>query len=375
MFIKNAKIYTMDKQGIIENGYLKTENGKFVEIGEMADFDEKNEAVDAGGAYIFPGFIDGHTHIGLSDDSVDDEDYNEMSEPITPEVRVTDAINPFDKTFSEALMSGITTVVVSPGSSNPIAGRISAVKTYGDDISEMLVKEDVGMKFALGENPKHEYADRNVMPFSRMGTAALIRSKLYEAQQYIEKEEPDYDSKLEALKPLLEGETMAFIHAHRADDIMTAIRIMEEFDIKYKLIHATSGYLIADKLAKKGVEILSGPNICERSKPELRDKSFGSDALLSKAGIKFAIITDHDVIPQEFLPLCAAVAVRGGLDEYEALKAITINPAEICGIDNKVGSIAVGKDADFSIFEDLPTDIRVRPRAVFVNGEKVYERA
>ncbi len=375
MFIKNAKIYTMDEQGIIENGYLKTENGKIVEVGQMSDCKADADAIDVGGEYVFPGFVDGHTHIGLSDDSERDEDYNEMSEPITPEVRVTDAINPFDKTFSEALKAGITTVVVSPGSSNPIAGRISAVKTYGDDVADMLVKESVAMKFAFGENPKGEYGERNVMPFSRMGTAALIRSKLYEAKQYSEKEDVDYDSKLEALLPLLDGDMVAHIHAHRADDIMTAIRIMEEFNIKYKLIHATSGYLIANKLAKKGVEILAGPNICERSKPELREKTFESEAVLSKAGIKFAIITDHDVIPQEFLPLCAAVAVRGGLDEYEALKAITINPAEICSIDDRVGSITVGKDADFSIFEELPTDIRVRPKAVFVNGEKVYERA
>ncbi|MDQ5983587.1 MAG: Amidohydrolase [Eubacteriales bacterium SKADARSKE-1] len=380
MLIKNAKIYTMEGY-IIENGYVLVKEGKIISIGEMKNincFDD--EVINLEGKSLYPGFIDAHTHLGMIENALtfEGDDGNEENDPIMPNLRAIDAVNTFDKGFLEALEFGITTVVTGPGSANPIGGQLIALKTYGTRIDDMVIKSPVAIKFALGENPKAVYSDKNQLPMTRMATTALIREHLYKAKQYLEnkrrsekKEDtdfPDYDAKCEALIPVLEKKIKVHFHAHRADDIFTAIRIAKEFNLDYVIVHGTEGHLIKEHLKKENSVILSGPILCHRSKPELINLTTMAPGILSKEGILTTLITDHPEVPIQYLTLCGALAIRDGMDKEKALEAITINPAKICAIDNRVGSIAVGKDADFVVYDGDPFDIYIKPALVIAGG-------
>jgi len=376
MLIINANIKTMEDVDF-ENGYILVENGKIAGIGDMKNVPDASDVYDAIGMTVYPGFVDAHCHLGMWEDALgfEGDDGNEETDPVTPQLRAIDAINPLDRTFKEAVAGGITTVLTGPGSANAIGGSFTAIKTRGRRIDDMILKESVGMKFALGENPKNVYNDKNQTPNTRMATAALIREQLKKATRYLndienDDNEPEYDIKCEALLPVIKGEEKAFFHAHRADDIFTAIRIAKEFGLDLVLCHCTEGHLIADILKDENVGIIAGPILGDRSKPELKNLETYGIAKMFEQGIKTALCTDHPETPVQYLPLCAAVAVGAGLNYDEALKTITLYPAKIAGIDDKVGSIKVGKDADFVIFDGDPLSPYNHPKQVFVNGEK-----
>lgn len=392
LLIKNAKILTMTDINY-ENGYILAEKGKIISIGDNIDFEkslnlnfDKVKIIDAKGSFVLPGFIDAHCHVGMWEDSVGSEgaDGNEGTDPVTPQLRAIDGVYYSDRSFAEARESGVTTVVTGPGSANVIGGQFAALKTYGIRVEDMIIREPVAMKVAFGENPKRVYGGKKQMPSTRMATAALLRENLIKAIEYKEKldnynkdkennEKPKFDFKLESLVKVLSGEIPLKMHAHRADDILTAIRIAKEFGLRYTLDHCTEGYLIKDVLAEEGVHAIVGPMLSDRSKIELRSMSLKNPGILSNTGIKTAIMTDHPVIPVQYLGLCAAMAVREGMNEEEALKAITINAAEICEIDDRVGSLEVGKDADIVIFSAHPFELKSKVLTTIINGNIVYE--
>lgn len=387
MVLTHGKIMTMQQGRVIEDGYLRIENGLITECGPMADFHQtESESLDLKGALCLPGFIDAHTHLGMWEDSLgfEGDDGNEDTDPSTPQLRAVDAVNPMDKCFKEALFAGVTTVLTGPGSANPVAGQFAAMKTSGCRIDDMLIKAPAAMKFALGENPKTTYHGKSQAPVTRMATAAIIREQLIKARKYAEQlersrqdeelDEPEYDFKCEALLPVLQREVKAHFHAHRIDDIFTAIRIAKEFQLDYTIIHCTDGHKAAEILAKEQVTAFSGPLLCDRSKPELKELTPASPGILVKAGVKTAIVTDHPVVPIQYLPLCAGLAVREGMEYQAALEAITITAAEICGIDSRVGSIAPGKDADLTVFSEDPLSLSGKPDLVFCGGALVYRR-
>ena len=381
MKIYNVQIKTMEKRRSIENGWIEIENGKIIAVEEGSPDVVGTEDLDGQGKLLIPGFIDAHTHLGIIENGIDFEgdDCNEATDPFTPQLRTIDGINPMDRCFEEAYKRGITSAVVAPGSANPCGGEIIAVKTYGRRVDDMIIKP-VGIKFALGENPKRVYNDRDETPVTRMATAALIREGLTKAKRYladidayeIDKENndmPEFDLKNHALIPLLRREISAHFHCHRADDMFTAVRIAKEFDLKLVLVHATEGHLIADILGTEKLSAISGPVICDRCKPEMKGLELKNTAELIKNGVKTSICTDHPVIPIQYLPASAAMAVKGGLDSDSALEAITINAAEIAGIDDTTGSIAVGKDADLQLYCGNPLDIINDPELVMINGK------
>lgn len=385
MLLINANIYTMGPLGYIENGFIKIKGNKIEQVGSMSDLNSSDKEIfDMQGKFLYPGFIDAHSHLGMVEDGLtfEGDDVNEATGPITPNLRAIDAINPMDRCFSEAIESGVTAVVTGPGSSNPIAGQMIAIKTYGTRVDDMVIKDPVSMKFSLGENPKNTFNERNQSPSTRMAVASLIREQLFKAKKYLlekdkfyenteENEEPEFDVKCEALIPLLRGEIPAHFHAHRSDDIFTAIRISKECGIKYVIIHCTEGHLIADELKKEETKVLSGPFLSDRSKPELVNLTPKTPGVLAKKGVKTSIVTDHPVTPIQYLPVCASLAVREGMDPFEALKAITINAAEIAGIDDRVGSIEESKDADILVFENDALDFKSKPVMIFFEGKKI----
>ena len=389
LLIKNGKVLTMT--GIdYDNGYVLIDEGKIVEVGNgKKNYRGKKslEIIDAQGKYILPGFIDAHCHVGMWEDSVgfEGDDGNEMTDPVTPHLRAIDAVYHLDRCFREALENGVTTVVTGPGSANVIGGQFVALKTFGRRIEEMIIKEPVAIKVAFGENPKTVYNDRKQAPSTRMATAAILRESLMKAKEYMELfdeynndkenvDKPEYDIKMEALLKVLKREIPVKAHAHRADDIITAIRIAKEFDIRITIEHCTEGHLIKDILLEEGVSAVVGPMLTDRSKVELRNMSIKAPGILSKAGIKTAIMTDHPCVPVQYLSLCASLAVREGMDELEALKAITINAAELTEIDNRVGSLEKGKDADIIIMDGHPLEFKTKVVATIINGQIVYER-
>ena len=373
----------MDKdRRVIGHGYIKWQDGLITEIGEGECGDVN--AFDARGAALYPGFIDAHTHLGLTTNGVGEEsdDFNEESEPCTPHMHIIDGINPMDESFKEALKAGLTSVVVSPGSANAVAGDIALIRTYGSRIDKMLLRT-VGIKFAMGENPKMTYMNKEQTPYTRLAIAAIIREALYKAKRYMEDKQkaltedddlPEYDIKNEALIPLLQKRVKAHFHCHRADDIFTAIRIAKEFDLEYVLIHCTDGHLIADELKEEGAFAVIGPLLCDKCKPELANLSPATPGILDKAGVCVSICTDHSETPIQYLPLTAAIAVKNGLSRESALEALTINPARAIGADDIIGSLEKGKYADMSLFDNDPLDIYSSPTLVVAGGEVRYER-
>ena len=382
IFIKNGHIYTMAGK-VMENGSILIKDGKIVEVGEDLKVPENAEVIDAQGRMITPGFIDAHCHLGMFEEGIGFEgsDGNEMTDPITPQLRAIDSINPMDISFREAYEGGVTTAVTGPGSANVIGGTFAALKTYGHRVDDMVIKDPVAMKIAFGENPKRVYNGQKKSPMTRMATASLLRETLFKAQSYMNKKEnedetkrPDYDMKMEAMLPVLKREIPVKAHAHRADDIFTALRIAKEFNIDITLDHCTEGHLIAEDLAKEGKTAIVGPSFGSRSKFELQNKTFETPKVLIEAGVKVAITTDSPVIPLQYLSLCAGLAHKAGLDEMEALKAITINAAEIVGLEGRIGSIEAGKDADIVIFDGNPIkDIDYKTYMTIIDGKVVYK--
>ncbi|HIU33295.1 MAG TPA: amidohydrolase [Candidatus Pullichristensenella excrementigallinarum] len=381
LLIKNAKLYTMGPDGILDGGDVLMDGGKVVRVGKgLSQGDCK--VIDARGAYVTPGYVDAHCHVGMWENGLrdNDGDGNERTDPITPELRALDGLHPLDRSFEEAYQNGVITAAAGPGSANVLGGQFLAIKTWGRDLDSRIVKEPLAMKSAFGENPKRVYGSQNKMPQTRMASAALLRQTLIQAQEYMQKRElpedkrPARSLRMEALVPVLKGEMILKMHAHRAEDILTAIRIAKEFGLKATIEHCTEGYMIADELRKSGVGVICGPLISERAKPELRNLTMAAPGILHKAGVKFALMTDHPVIPLMYLPVEAGLCVREGLEEYEALKAITINAAQVIGLEDRVGSLEPGKDADVVLFDGHPLDTRTHASLVVVNGEIVHER-
>ena len=382
MLIINAEIRTMAGRDYA-SGYIQIVGEKIVSVGPMEDCPADFETIDAQGKIAMPGLIDAHSHIGMWEDGMgfEGDDGNEETDPVTPHLRAIDGVNPFDRSFAEALSYGVTTVVTGPGSSNPISGQFCALKTCGKRVDKMIVRAPLAIKMAMGENPKNCYHEKDGGPATRMAVAALIREQLAKAQKYAkqlaeaakddELDEPEYDAKCEALLPLLDHRIKAHIHAHRADDIFTAIRIADEFGFGYVIVHGTEGHLIPELLVRTGVPVISGPALGDRSKPELANMKLENPAILWKAGVRFAICTDHPEVPIQYLPLCAALAVKGGLDGETALAAITINAARIAGLDGALGSLTPGKEADLVVTSRHPLELLGRVKAVFIGGGRV----
>lgn len=379
--IKNAKIYTMSGD-VFENGSVLFDD-KILYVGEESNF-EADEVIDVNGKIVMPGLIDAHCHVGMFEDSLgfEGDDGNEDSDPITPHLRAIDGINPFDRGFCEAREAGVTTVVTGPGSANPVGGQFAAVKTAGICIDDMIVKSPAAMKFALGENPKCVYNEKDEAPVTRMGTMALIRELLIKSQNYMQQldeweddsdnnDKPEFDMKLEAMIPVLKKEIPVKIHAHRADDICSALRLKKEFDIDVTIEHCSDGDAVSSVLEREKVPVMLGPTLSDRSKPELKNLTFATYKNLSDRGIDVAIITDHPEITIGNLPLCAVMAVKHGMDEKKALEAVTITAAKNCRIEDRVGSLEMGKDADIAVFTDLPTRFDSECEMVFIDGNRV----
>lgn len=384
LLIHNGKVLTITGKEY-ENGYIVCENGKIVEIGDSYKGEFDGKVINAKGNIVMPGFIDPHCHVGMFNDSLNFEgsDGNECTEPVTPQLRAIDGIYHNDRYFKEACAAGVTTVVTGPGSANVFGGQFAALKTHGSCVDDMVLKAPVAMKAALGENPKTVYNSSNKMPTTRMATASLMRQVLIEAKEYLMKKDkyekdpenndkPSYDMKLEALVPVLKGELILKIHAHRADDIATAVRIKNEFNLNITVDHCTEGYLVADLLKRNEMPVICGPIVSDRSKPELRNMIDENAKILCEKGLDVAIMTDHPVTPIKYLSFCAMVAHKAGLSREVALKAITINAAKVNGIDDRVGSLEVGKDADIIILSGDPLDFMTRVTTTIINGEVVF---
>lgn len=384
MFIYNAEIYTTSKSaGVIPNGYVKIENGKITDIFEGVPQNIGEGDVNARGLRLYPGFIDIHTHMGLIGDGqgAEGEDVNEDSDPVTPHLRTIDGLCHRDGYFADAVRAGVTCVVTGVGSTNPIGGDLIAVKTAGRSADEMLVKR-VGIKFALGENPKSTFAERDTAPITRMATAAIIREALFKARRYMQDKQsaeendetlPEFDIKSEALIPLLNREIKAHFHCHRADDILTAVRIAEEFSLDYVLIHCTEGHFVSDILGEKNASAVVGPIICDRGKPELAGQVLENAAVLHKSGVKVAVCTDHPETPIQYLCTSAAYCVKAGLERDEGIRAITSTAAEIAGLGGICGDIEVGLDADLTLLDGDPFDIMTNVKMTVIGGKVVYK--
>ena len=387
--IVNGKILTIS-DGTIDRGTVLIEDGKIKAVGTDVEVPEGAEIVDAAGKWVTPGLIDAHSHIGLfGEPSVwATRDGNEMTDPVTPQLRGLDAINPDDPSFEDVLSAGVTAVYTQPGSANIIGGTGIVIKLHGKTVDDMVIPGTEGMKMALGENPKRVYGEgRKKMPATRMGNAAVLRDALISAENYLKKIEraekkaengeepdlPDRNLKWEALGKVVRGEMSAHIHCHRADDILTAIRVAEEFNLRYSLEHVTEGYKIVDKLAEKDVPCIVGPLLMSRGKMEIKDVTLENPGIMAKAGIKVCIQMDGASSTQ-WLPVVTGLAVREGMPEDEAMKAITINPAEVLGVADRMGSIEVGKDADIAIFDGNPLSNYTKCVMTLVDGEVVHER-
>ena len=372
MLFKNATIYTMEQDPFV--GDFKIDKGVFTQIGKDLTADEGEVVQDLNGLYVFPGLVESHCHLGMEETAIrfEGNDVNEITDPITPNMRGIDGCNAMDETIESALKGGVTTVAAGPGSANVIGGTFFAYKTVGNCIDEMSIQNPLAMKAAFGENPKRCYQGKKID--TRMQISALLRETLAKTKEYMEKKEAGkdvaYDQKLEAMIPVVKREIPLKCHCHRADDILTAIRIANEENIKITLDHVTDARCIIPQIKESGFSCICGPALTHKSKFELANMSFETPNELYKAGILFSIITDSPVVPQQYLSLSAALAAKAGLPEYEAIKAITINPAKILGLDNRVGSIKEGKDADFVICTKNILDTTNEIKAVYVDGKK-----
>lgn len=382
LLIKNGYIKPMVGDDIASGCILIDDNGKIAAVGADITAPDGAEVIDAGGRLVTPGCVDAHSHIGMWGYAVGwaSADGNETSDPVTPQMRAIDAINPLDRQFDLAVKGGVTAACTGPGSANVVGGTFVAIKLHGKRVDDMIIKNPVAMKCAFGENPRSAYGNNGKAPKTRMATAAIVRELLFKAKRYSEDKEngknPAFDMKLEAMIPVIKGDIPLKAHAHRADDIFTSIRIAKEFGVKLTLDHCTDGALIADELAKEGYPAFVGPSFGKPGKIELANKSFETPAVLHKAGVSISIITDAGVIPQENLAMCAALAVDAGLDTEAAWHAITINPANSIGIGDRVGSLEKGKDADIVIWTADPmTAVGAHAHMTLIDGKVVYTEA
>ena len=377
MRITNGILLTMEGQNY-ENGYVDFEDGVITAVGNAADAPAYDgEVLDAQGGYILPGLIDAHSHIGISEEGFrwEGEDCNETTSPVTPDMRAMDGFYPFDIAIPKARKAGVTTVVVCPGSTNVIGGQTAAIKLSGcNDVEQMVLKSPCSIKCAMGENPKRNYGEnKGRSPMTRMATAAIFRNTLTKAQRYMAKKDAGedlFDPEMEALIPLLKRQIPAHIHAHRSDDILTALRIVKEFNLRCSIIHTTGGCAIVPQIAAAGIIPIVGPCTGPAGKPETVGGSLALGAKLHEAGVDFCLTTDHDVEALWFLPYFASLTVREGLDEESAFRSITINGAKAAGIEDRVGSLKVGKDADIVVFSGHPFHYLTKTQAVFINGNQ-----
>lgn len=377
--IKNGMIHDMVNPEVYE-GDILMDGGKITAIGKNLDIPEGTEVYDACGKDVYPGFVDAHSHLGLDGYGIgfEGQDYNERNDICTPQLRGIDSFNPMDPSVSMAAKGGVTCVGTGPGSSNVIGGTFFAAKTAGHCVDDMIVKNPIAMKCAFGENPKRCYKDVN--NYARMSTASKLREMLFKTRDYMARKaaagddplkKPAFDMKLEAMIPVLEKKIPLKAHAHQANDILTAIRIAKEFDIDMTLEHCTEGHLIVDEMVKAGFPCAVGPSFGHASKVELQNKTWETPGILAAAGCQVSIITDAPVTPQQYLPICAGFAVKAGMDPYEALKAITINPAKHLGVADRVGSLEVGKDGDVVVYDGSPFEISSQLKLVVINGERI----
>lgn len=381
MVIINGKIFPMEGENIA-NGFVRVHESKIAALGDMSDYQKikGEEVLDVQGAWAFPGLIESHAHIGITEEKwgTIGDDCNEETLPVTPTLRAIDAVNPMDPAFHDAIGAGITSVMVGPGSANVVGGQFVFMKTQGRCIDNMIVKSPAAMKVAFGENPKTNYGNKDQLPSTRMGIAALLRKTLYEAVQYKTDKESgkltQTDFEMEPWIPVLNREIPLKAHAHRTDDILTAIRIAEEFQVDITIDHGTESHLIADEVKASGFPVIVGPDLTARSKIEVKNMDFKTNKILHDAGVLFSITTDHPVSLIQYLPLCAGLAVKHGLPVEEGLKAITINAARICRVDDRVGSLKKGKDADIAIFSGNPLEVFTETLYTIIDGQVIYNK-
>lgn len=370
---------------VYEDGYVRIEQGRISAVGDMRECDRNLlksrkdiRVIDAKGNLVMPGIIEAHCHMGITEEKkgMEGDDCNENVDPITPYLRAIDAINPMDAAFHDALQAGITSAMIGPGSANVVGGQFAFLKTHGRCIDRMIVKAPAAMKVAFGENPKVNYSGQGNSPATRMAIAAMLREELTKAKEYQKKRQSNpeeiSDFRYECWLPVLKGEIPIKAHAHRADDILTAVRIAKEFGLRMTIDHCSEGHLIMEELKAEGFPAIVGPDMASRNKIEVKNMAFKTAGLLSQNGILTAITTDHPVSMIQFLPICAGLAVKAGMDMEEGLKAITINAARICNVADRVGSLVVGKDADIAIFDGNPMEVFTRNLCTIVDGKIVY---
>ena len=380
MLIINGKIFTMTGKPV-DCGYIRTEGKVITEVGTMSSLDKRQkgeEVLDVDGAWVLPGLIEAHAHIGISEEKwgAIGDDCNELTTPVTPALRAIDAVNAMDPAFHDAIKAGITSVMTGPGSSNVVGGQFVFMKTQGRCVDNMAILNPAAMKAALGENPKTTYGEQGNCPATRMGEAALLRRTLLEAVQYQKDKERGRldreDFEKEPWMPVLQRVIPMKVHAHRADDILTAIRIAKEFNIDITIDHGTEAHLIVDEVKASGFPVIVGTDLTSRSKLEVQNMNFKTNKILAEAGVLIAVTTDHPVALIQYLPLCAGLAVKEGLPMEEGLKAITINPAKICRVEQRVGSLEAGKDADIAIFTGNPMGVFTKTLYTIIDGEIIY---
>ncbi|MCM1113415.1 MAG: amidohydrolase [Muribaculum sp.] len=386
MYIVGGRIITMTGEEY-EEGVLRILNGKIAAVGDRQTVAVEpcadEEVLQVRGAWVMPGIIEAHCHMGITEEKkgMEGDDCNETVDPITPYLRAIDAINTMDAAFGDAVRAGITAAMIGPGSSNVVGGQFALIKTSGRRIDDLIVKAPAAMKVAFGENPKVNYSGQGKSPSTRMATAAMLRRELFEAREYLRRKEqaeedggnfePDFTK--ECWIPVLRHEIPLKAHVHRVDDIFTAVRIAEEFGLSMTLDHCSEGHLIAEELAEAGYPAIVGPDLASRSKIEVQNVAFKTAGVLNRAGVLTAVTTDHPVSLIQSLPLCAGLAVKAGLPMEEGLKAITINPAIICGVSDRLGSLEVGKDGDVAVFDGNPMEVFTHTLYTVIDGRIVYD--
>lgn len=398
-YLINGRILTMaaaqeeSGSGKIEpeykNGFIRMENGKITRIGDMDEWknipmkDGGTDVIDVEGRLVMPGIIEAHCHMGITEEKkgMEGDDCNENVQPITPYLRAIDAINTMDAAFDDAVRAGITSAMIGPGSSNVVGGQFVFMKTKGRRVDDLIVLAPAAMKIAFGENPKVNFSGQGKMPVTRMAIAGMLREELFQAKEYVEKRKKaeksgkdfEKDFRYECWVPVFEGRIPLKAHVHRVDDIFTAVRIAKEFGLKMTLDHCSEGHLIAEELAKEGYPAIVGPDLSSRSKIEVQNVAFKTAGILSAAGVKVAVTTDHPVSLIQSLPICAGFCVKSGMPMEAALRAITIHAAQICNVADRVGSLEVGKDADIAVFDGNPLEVFTKVYCTLIDGEVAYQ--